>query len=141
MSDKEIKKEVERISAEEPLVSLRNSIYDFFKSRLNKIENEGLFKGVVKEKILQKIEDDELSVPQLIGLYNDVVQAENSSIYALLDIFKPSKEGAVSPLANEVSSTNKPLSEGSAVSPEDAEALNLLTSLIKNAQKVENKES
>ncbi len=132
MSDKDIKNQVERISSEDPLLSLKNSIYDFFKSRLKRIEGESEFKGVVKDKILERFE--ELSMSQLLDLYSDLSKVENSSIYALLDIFKPTKEGAVSPLATETSNIRQPGSSQE-ITPDDAEALNVLTSFLKNAKK------
>lgn len=132
MHDDNIKNEVERISSEDPLISLKNSIYDFFKTRLKRIDDESEFKGVVKSKILERF--DELSMGQLLDLYSDLSKVENSSIYALLDIFKPTKEGAVSPLASEVSGP-KQINSTQDISPEDAEALNVMTSFLKNAMK------
>ena len=132
MNDKNIKNEVERISSEDPLVSLKNSIYDFFKTRLKRIDGESEFKGVVKSKILERF--DELSMSQLLDLYSELSKVENSSIYALLDIFKPTKEGAVSPLASEVNASRQ-VNSVQDISPEDAEALSVMTSFLKNAMK------
>lgn len=132
LKDDNIEKETESIQANEadPLFSLKNVLFDFFKSRLISINKEDGFKNRVKQAILDKIEEDEVSVAQLINLY--VKTSEQSSIAtgSLLDIFKPSKEGSVSPLLQRDQNNQLSSFGDQDISPDQAEALNVLTEIV-----------
>ena len=132
MNDKDLEKEVKTIDTEDPLFSLKDTIYSFFKDRLKIISKETTVKEIVKQKLEEKIETDEISIGQLIQLYKDITYMENNSISTLLDVFKPTKEGAISPLANEVGSTGVTNKMSNDISPEDAEALNMMIAMVKN---------
>jgi hypothetical protein len=141
MKDKEVQRKVEEINTEDPLFSLKDTIYSFFKDRLNLISKETSVKEIVKNKIEEKIENDEITIAQLIQLYKDITYMENNSISTLLDVFKPTKEGAVSPLASEVSSGGIANKVPSEITPEDSEALNMLVAMVKNAASLEKDKS
>lgn len=135
MKDKDIEKETDAIVVNEsdPLFSLKNVLFKFFEKRLEVIQQEEGFKEEVKDAIREKINNNELSPAQLMKLYSDISQQASFSTSSILDIFKPGKDGGVSPLVQQqhegvggVQATN----EYSEVTPEQADALNNLKELV-----------
>jgi len=100
INDKDIERETNLINIAEsdPLFSLKNVLFRFFQKRLDVIQEEEKFKSEIKNAIREKINNDELSSAQLISLYQKVCEQGVYSTNAILDVFKPSKEGAISPL-------------------------------------------
>lgn len=101
LSDKEIDKEIKQVRSIDPLTSLKLNLFSFFESRLSAIQEEDDFEYRIKEAILEKIETNELSTAQLMQLYNNVKSQGSKSLEVLLDVFKPSQAGNVSPLVEE----------------------------------------
>lgn len=129
-----------RLHESDPLFSLKIKLSEFFKNRLDKIIEEDSFKNKVKEAILEKINNNEFSASQLVSLYNTISNTSNNSIDAVLDIFKPSKEGAISPILKD---RDKAMDEDTPyedIEPDKAEALNKLTELVQSMyHKINNK--
>lgn len=101
LSDDELQGEVDKVKHIDPLTSLKLNLFSFFESRLNAIEQEDDFEKRIKEAILEKIENGELSTSQLMQLYSNVKSQGSKSLEVLLDVFKPSQAGNVSPLVEE----------------------------------------
>jgi glycyl-tRNA synthetase beta subunit len=117
-----------RLSESDPLFSLKIELSNFFKNRLNRIIEEDGFKSKVKDAILEKIENDEFSPSQLMSLYSSINNVSNNSIDSILDIFKPSKDGIVSPIFKDKEKANEiPYGD---IEPDKAEALNKLSELV-----------
>ena len=145
LHSKQINKEVKEIRLQEkdPLFSLKTVLYSFFKKRLSIIEAESNFKEIVKDAIEQKIVDSEISIAQLITLYDSISSQSTFATNSILDIFKPGKDGSVSPIVTgnkndeSISST---IPEFGNLTPQEAEALNSLSGILKklkNQTKIE----
>lgn len=135
MKDKEIDKETKEIRLQEkdPLFSLKTVLFEFFKKRLTIIQEEDLFRNRIKDAILERIENNDVTIAQLITLYGEISNENTFATNSILDIFKPSKDGSVSPIVQ----SNKPedsatssISDFDPLSPEDAEALQTLGGII-----------
>ncbi len=123
---------------DDPILSLKNTIFNFFATRLETINEEESFKEEIKEAIRERIQErDDVSMAQLIKLYNDISSSSNFSINAIMDVFKPSKEGAVSPLVESQKSVDKQDNEPASsipLSSSDAESIHTLTALLQEVQ-------
>jgi hypothetical protein len=133
MKDKDIDKKTNaiRLAESDPLFSLKTNLFEFFKKRLEIIQNEESFRIKIKEAILEKIENGEFSEAQLIQLYNATGDQSTTSTNSILDIFKPGRDGGVSPLVQR--ETMRDHSTPTEISPSDAEALNSLVEIVKRA--------
>jgi len=139
IKDPEVQKEVNavRFHESDPLMSLKGVLFSFFEKRLKSIEEEDTFRKKVKEAILERIESGEVSIPQLISLYNEVSTQSTYATNSILDIFKPNKEGAVSPLVqnNDSESQSGSPTGFENLSGDDSEAMQILTALVSEIQK------
>jgi hypothetical protein len=98
LNNSDTQEEVRRVKNLDPLVSLKMNLFSFFENRIEAIEKEDDFENEVKEAIRAKIENDDLSPAQLMQLYKEVKSQSSRALEVLLDVFKPSKEGNISPL-------------------------------------------
>lgn len=139
MKDPKVQDEVNavRLHESDPLMSLKGVLFSFFEKRLKSIEEEDDFRKKVKSAILQRIESGEVSIPQLISLYNEVSTQSTYATNSILDIFKPNKEGAVSPLVqnNEVDNSGIPSNGFDNLSGDEAEAMQVLTAILGEIKK------
>jgi hypothetical protein len=97
MNDENITKEVEEVKSLDPLLSLRSSIFNAFEKRLEIILKEEGMKTIVEQKLREKIDADELTVPQLMSLLNSIKTSSTVAMDSLLSVLKPTPN-AISPL-------------------------------------------
>jgi hypothetical protein len=142
MSNKDIEKETNIINVTEsdPLFSLKNVLLKFFQKRLDVIQAEESFKQVVKDAIEEKIENNEMSPAQLINLYQKIGDQSVFSTNALFDVFKPNKEGVVSPLVQPSTREDNVTGTGDDFTPAQGEALVKLTELVEKLNKEKKQE-
>lgn len=137
LKDPEVQKEVRSVQNIDPLVSLKANLFSFFENRLKAIEKEDEFEKQIKDALLMKIEHDELSTAQLMQLYNSVKSQGSKALEVLLDVFKPSQAGNVSPLVEEkkVEDSSGVQTDGSAggfqeLKPEERDAVHKLAKMV-----------
>lgn len=145
LKNKEIDEETRaiRLQEKDPLFSLKTVLFDFFKKRLMVIQEADVFRDYIKQTILQKMEDNEFSVAQLINLYAEVSSSNTFATNSVLDIFKPGKDGAVSPIVqpqHTEESDNAIASEIGKLTPDEAEALVSLRGIIDKIKSQKGKE-
>lgn len=140
INDKDIQREVKNIQMQEndPLMSLKNVLFKFFEKRLHIILKEEEFKDIVRDSLIADIENNEFSVAQKMALYNDILHGSTVATSSILDIFKPSKEGTVSPLVQpqDTSHVEDPtLKNFENLNGEDRESLQTLSAILNEVQK------
>jgi hypothetical protein len=135
INDPAIEEEVNSVRRVDPLNSLKLNLFSFFESRLDAIKQEDDFEYRIKTAILSKIENDELSTSQLMQLYGSVKSQGSKSLEVLLDVFKPSQAGNVSPLVEEKKSEDGEQVDGSIdqfkeLNPEERDTLHKFSKLV-----------
>lgn len=143
LNDKEIEKEIKQVHSIDPLTSLKLNLFSFFESRLDAIQKEDQFEYRIKEAILDKIENDELSTSQLMQLYGSVKSQGSKSLEVLLDVFKPSQAGNVSPLVEEKKGEDGETRESSVnefkeLNPQQRDTLHKFAKMMTEAKSVDN---
>lgn|GEM_PF-4251299 len=144
LSDEEIEKEVEKVVRVDPLTSLKLNLFSFFESRLKSIEEEDNFEQAIKKAIVDKIVEDELSTSQLMQLYSSVKAQGSRSLEVLLDVFKPTPSGNVSPLVEGASqrggnSDGNSINEFKDLNPQERDTLHKFSKLINEMHSAEDK--
>lgn len=144
LHDGEIDKEVKQVKSIDPLTSLKLNLFSFFESRLEAIKEEDNFEKSIKDAILRKVEDDELSPTQLMQLYNNVKSQGSRSLEVLLDVFKPSQAGNVSPLVENKQQDGEThessVGEFKELNPEQRDTLHKFAKMMTEAYDVQNNE-
>jgi len=143
LQDEEVDKEVKQVKSIDPLTSLKLNLFSFFESRLQAIEQEDSFERSIKEAILGKVENDELSPTQLMQLYNNVKSQGSRSLEVLLDVFKPSQAGNVSPLVEnkqEGGTQESSVNEFKELNPEQRDTLHKFAKMMTEAYEVQDSE-
>jgi hypothetical protein len=139
--DKKIENEVKILKEEDLYFSLKKTIYDFFNYRFSLINEEDKFKEIVKEALIKKIEAGELSISQLMALYTDINRTNSFATATLLDIFKPSKEGAMSPIVSPNNSSDRSNDDNEKIKDIDKDGLELLNKLTQIVNMINSKEN
>ena len=101
LNNPDIQNKVQEVKDKDPLEQLRLSLFDFFENRLRAIEKEDEFEKRIKDELLQKMDDGEVSTAQLMQLYNQVKGQSSKALEVLLDVFKPGQSGNVSPIVDQ----------------------------------------
>lgn len=104
------------------------SILSFYESRLNLLAKDVELKNIVEAKIKQKIIEDELSTPQLLGLLKALKAEDTIATSSLLEILKP-VPNASSFMENSQPEENK-TNAFSALTNEDSDALKEFTRFV-----------
>lgn len=141
LNSKGVQNEVNNVKKMDPLVGLKLNLFSFFESRLKAIEEEDNFEQQIKDALLQKIEHDELSTSQLMQLYGSVKSQGSKALEVLLDVFKPSQAGNVSPLVEESKSNiDDELNTNGFqdLKPEEKDAVHKLAKLVNEVKSVDN---
>lgn len=97
LSDKGVDTQVNEVKVKEALDELRYDIFDFFKKRLNHIEEQERFKMKVQTALEGKISEDSLEFSELLSLYRLIFTESSTSSEQIINLFKP-VPGANSPL-------------------------------------------
>lgn len=98
LEDSESQKAVDTIKNQDPMLGLRNSLIDFIETRLSVVDDEEQFRTSIKNAIKTKIQNDEVSITQLITLLKTVDQDTTNAVESILSLLKPNQNGEVSPL-------------------------------------------
>jgi len=98
IGNQNIKNEVEYAKITDPAYALFTTLADFFMKRMAKIQEQDSLIELVRRKLIQKIDADELSITQLMGLFSNLKRNNLEIIDSFISLAKPSKEGANSPL-------------------------------------------
>ena len=98
MDDNNIQKDADKALMTDPIYELKATLCEFFKGRLKKVEEQEIFKEMVQKALVKKIDVEEISTAQLIGLFKIIFNESTLATESLLSVFKPSQAGAISPL-------------------------------------------
>lgn len=131
LSDRELAKEVDAVRMIDPITSLRNTIFDSFKKRLEIIFDDEDIKTAAMDKLKEKISNDELTVPQLMSLVNSSRQNSTVAMDSLLSVLKP-VPNATSPLFSNMDKEREEniISAFDGVSGTEGEAISKLIRLM-----------
>jgi hypothetical protein len=80
---------VDGVVASDPFLNLRMDILSFFQSRIETITAQDSMKSSIEAKLMQFVDNDELSFDQLSSLYRMVSSQGNTSVESMLGLFKP----------------------------------------------------
>jgi len=124
---------------EDPFFSLKNTLFNFFENMLTKVQSEDAFMMKVKNAISEKIDSGEITIPQLMVLFNDLTRDKQNLVDSILSIFKPAPgTGEVSPLIDpKITRTGSDSSPFSELSAEERNVLDKLSRLAQEAEKKE----
>lgn len=104
-------KDMDRTVTETKLVNpfdeLRFSLMSFIKNRLEEISSQASLLEAVEGAILQKIANNEITVPQLIGLYKTIRRETTISADGVFALLSPNKEGENPLLAGDVTKADQ----------------------------------
>lgn len=98
LEDEDSQKEIDVVRNRDPMIELRNEIIDFIIDRASTIKQEEQFRSTVKNALLTKIQNNEVSVSQLINLLKAVDSDIVDSVESILSLLKPGQRGEVSPI-------------------------------------------
>jgi hypothetical protein len=118
-----------------PVQSLRLSIFEFFKNRLKYIEKDNVLRAATEAALLKKINNDELSINQLINLMNDTKQQATLATDSVFSILKPvpnSQSILDSSIDRKEREEDSPMGE---LSKDESEALQNLSILLRQIDK------
>lgn len=137
LNNPEIQNQVKQVTNQDPLEQLRLSLFDFFQNRLKAIEKEDEFENKIKEELVNKIDEGEVSTNQLMQLYNQVKGQSSKALEVLLDVFKPGQSGDVSPIVEQPKASEKDIGGHSStggnfdnLSPDQQDNLNKLINYL-----------
>ncbi len=94
----EIDNQVENVRLNDPIGELRTALFNFFQHRLTKVEDQDVFQKQIETKLIEKMEDDKLSVSQMIALYTMLNSESTLKTDSLMNIAR-GKESAIIPLS------------------------------------------
>ncbi len=93
----EITAQIESAQLHDPMGALRDALYNFFKVRLTKIEEQDIFQKAIEQKLLNRMNEDKLTVGQMIHLYSMLNTESTLKTESLLNIMK-ARDQAIVPL-------------------------------------------
>lgn len=107
MNSEEIQKEVIEAKKYPHIIQMQIDLLNFVIDRLSLIRSEENFRDRIKSAILQKIDDDSVSVPQLISLLKNTNTDSMLAADSVFSLMRPSKDGVVSPLVDPKQNTER----------------------------------
>ncbi|KKN06852.1 hypothetical protein LCGC14_1073110 [marine sediment metagenome] len=93
----EITAQIESAQLRDPMGALRDALYNFFEVRLTKIEEQDIFQKAIEQKLLNRMNEDKLTVGQMIHLYSMLNTESTLKTESLLNIMK-ARDQAIVPL-------------------------------------------
>jgi len=130
LNDESVGKDVDTAKSSDPLLSLRSSIFGAFQKRLEIILKEEDMKKIVEDKLREKINNNELTVPQLMSLLNSIKTSSTVAMDSLLQVLKPTPN-AVSPLFATMGNGEEDISDSfNNLDPEQSENVSKLIRLM-----------
>lgn len=130
--------EVETRSMREvdPFFVLKKTLFSFFENMLKKVQEEDEFKRKVKQALLEKIDSNEVTFPQLSNLLGALESNNLSLTDSILSIFKPVPgTGEVSPLINPKIKQEENAAAFENLSSEERDSLDKMAKLLEYAAK------
>lgn len=126
------------VEVQDPFFSLKSTLFSFFENMLFRVQAEDDFMKTVKNAILEKISEGEITIAQLISLLGNLTRDKLSLIDAMLSIFKPAPgTGEVSPLIDpNVKTDSGEVSAFSKLSSKQREILDKLQRVVEEADTV-----
>jgi len=130
LKNKDIAEEIKTVQAQSPVQQLRESLFNFFDSRLKAIEKEDDFLRVVREALIAKVETDEMSTAQLMQLFNQIKNQSSKSLEVLLNAFKPTEGDSTIMGSSSHPDTDRAIEEFNNLSPDQKDNLNKIANLL-----------
>lgn len=143
LEDDDLQREVDHIRMKDPMQGLRDSIINFLETRLQVIDEEEQFRSVIKNAILSKVQNDSVSVPQLIQLLQTVDKDTVQSVESILSLLRPGNNGETSPIFHQNSGrqSDEMPSGFENLTPEQSELLDKLDRWIRSMESKEDGKS
>lgn len=136
LENPQVEEEATDIRQKDPFDILKSTLVSFFQNRLSTIEKEESFRKQVKDKLLEKVQEDEVSVPQLIQL----LRGENKDITDAADsifrMLRPTQDGHVSPFIepSKKDDADDPFQD---INASDQEKLHMLYRLVEEGYRMQ----
>ena len=89
LGDKKVEKQMKKAIEVDSQDNIRDAIYGFYSKRLDVVSGDEEFKSLLEEKLRDKLENNELSIGQMMNLYKYMAATNINSTKALLDVLKP----------------------------------------------------
>ena len=134
LDDGRIDTEVRAVIVEEPMMELKNTLLSFFSDRLRKIQEKESFLKKVQDAIESKIDEDEMKVTDLLAIFRAASGEMNMATEAILSLFRPSKDGVVTPLLTGSQKSDRIGEAFADSSPEELALLDKLTKIVQMAR-------
>ena len=137
----EIEDQVKDLKKIDPLESLKISIFNFFKKRLDYIQDKENFAIKIQKKIEEKLQNDEIELKDLMTLLRLYLQQTSFATEHITGLFKPAP-GAPSPFTEQMSQKEKEMDDYERLfneaSPEQLQTLDkfyrMINKLIKDQE-------
>lgn len=107
LDDPEVSKEVVEAKKYPHIVRMQIDLLNFVIDRLSLIRKEEGFREKIKEAIVERIENNEVTVPQLITLLKNTNSDSMLAADSVFSLMRPSKDGVVSPLVDPKQNTER----------------------------------
>lgn len=98
LNSKDVKAEVDRVRAIDPVAKLRLAIFESYEFRLKELQADSDLKELLIEELKEDLRNHTLSPAQKIALLSQLSQNETLAYESAYGILKPSSGGAVSPV-------------------------------------------
>lgn len=127
----EIEQEVQDAIVSDPMLELKNTLLGFFSNRLSKIKEKEVFLRKVQDAIEKKIDSTpDMKINELLSIYKSISMEMGVATEAILSLFRPSKDGVVTPLLTGEKRSDKMDEAFSGSDPETARKVDALFRLV-----------
>lgn len=122
-------RQVDAYNAQEELIK---SLYGFVSKQLEAINRQEAFRSVVVEALIDKVQDREVTVGQLLQLYEIISEQGRDSSTALLNLFKGNGSGGGNFLGSAAAADSE---EGyGGLDPKERRAIDKLTRALESTE-------
>lgn len=130
----EVVQAVQKERSIDPMEGLRNDLFGFFKEQIENINKSEDFLEHIKDALLAKIDENEMSAPQLIKLFEAASEKIIQSKDILNSLFRPAPGGGITPIITMTSGDNQ--LGGNFITPIDSKSAEGVDKIMRLLQKI-----